>query len=137
MAKTKAITKTKAKKEEVVSEKLERELEDAEKEMEEVESFVNGKAVEPEEIKVKASKPAAQLKKGDKIKVDGKQLEVDSHYVLIDHGSTQEMAIELFDSKTDKDYQLRYFSDQVERSLEFYELQEIMYVKKSCKLVEW
>ena len=90
-----------------------------------------------EEIQIKSSKPVAKLKKGDKVKIDGKELEVDAHYILIDHGSTKEMAIELFDPKADKDYQLRYFSDQVERSLEFYELQEIMYVKKGCKKVEW
>ena len=47
------------------------------------------------------------------------------------------MAIELFDLKTDKDFQLRYFTDQVETSLEFYELQEILYVKKRINQIEW
>ena len=42
---------------------------------------------------------------GEKIKVDDKELEVDAHYVMIDHGKTKEMAIELFDSNSDKDYQ--------------------------------
>src|SRR3989344_3285167 len=32
-------------------------------------------------LKVKASKPVEQLKKGDKVKVDGLTLEVDSQYV--------------------------------------------------------
>ena len=56
---------------------------------------------------------------------------------MIDHGKTKEMAIELFDSNSDKDYQLRYFSDQIETSLEFYELQEILYVKRKVSKVEW
>ena len=88
-------------------------------------------------LKVKASKSVSQIKKGDKIKVDNLNLEVDSQYVLIDHGKTKEMAIELFDPKTDKDYQLRYFSDQVETSMEFYELDEIVYNKKDAEKVEW
>lgn len=88
-------------------------------------------------IDVVASKPVAQIKKGDKITVDNKVLEVDSHYVLIEHDSTKEMAIELFDPKTDKDYQIRYFSDQVETSLEVYELKEILYSKLDVKRVSW
>ena len=86
-------------------------------------------------LKVKGSKPISQIKKGDKMKVDGLTLEVDSHYVLIDHEKTKEMAIELYDSKTDKDYQLRYFSDQMETSMEFYELDEIVYNKKDADKV--
>ena len=87
---------------------------------------------------VKGSKPITKLKKGDKVKVDGLELEVDAHYVLIDHGkNTKEMTIELFDSKKDTDYQIRYFSDKVEESIDFYELQEIMYMKKDVKKIEW
>lgn len=88
-------------------------------------------------ISVKGSKPIGKIKKGDKIKVDSLTLEVDAHVVLIDHGSTKEMAIECFDPKTDKDYQIRYFDDQVERSLEVYELEEIIYNKMKVKKVEW
>jgi len=89
------------------------------------------------DIKVKMSKPVSKIKKGDKIKVDGVEYEVDSHYVLIDHGTTKEMAIELFD-KNDKDYQIRYFDDQVEGTIDFYELQgEIMFMRKPCKKIEW
>ena len=88
-------------------------------------------------VVVRASKPVSKVKKGDKVKVDGKELEVDSHYILIDHGTTKEMTIELFDPKTDKDYQLRYFDDQVEATIEFYELQEILYIKKPIIKVEW
>lgn len=85
---------------------------------------------------VKGSKPIAKVKKGDKMKIDGIEVEVDAHYVLMNHGSTKEMAIEVFD-KNDKDYQIRYFDDQVESTLEVYELQEILYVKKAVKKVEW
>ncbi len=86
--------------------------------------------------KVNASKPVAEVKKGDKMKIDGVEMEVDAHYELIDHGNTREMAIEVFD-KNDKDYQIRYFDDQVEGTLEVYELQEIIYLRKAVKKVEW
>ena len=89
------------------------------------------------EIGIRASKPAEKIKKGDKIKVDGLTLEVDAHYVLMDHKTTKEMVIECFDSNTDKDYQIRYFSGQVEKSLEVYKLEEIVYSKISVKRVEW
>ena len=93
---------------------------------------------EIEQVQVKASKPIGKVKKGDKIKVDSLTLEVDAHITLIDHSSsTKEMAIECFDPKTDKDYQIRYFSDQVERTLEVYELKEIIYNKINVKKVEW
>jgi len=90
-----------------------------------------------DKVKISGSKPIADVVKGDKIKVDGKEYEVDAHYVLIDHGHTKENAIELFSKKDDKDYQLRYFSDSLERSMEFYELQEIMYSRIEIKKVEW
>jgi NhaP-type Na+/H+ and K+/H+ antiporter len=93
--------------------------------------------VDDGKIKMKGSKPIEKIGKGDKIKVDGTELEVDAHYVLIEHGKTKEMALELFDKKKDKDYQLRYFSDNVERSIEFYELVEIMYNRIEVKKIEW
>jgi len=91
-------------------------------------------------VKVKSSKEITGLKKGDKIKVDGKEYEVDAHVVLIDHGKgTKEMALEIFDVKADKDFQLRYFSNNVEGSFEFYELQnEFMYTRVGdIKSVSW
>ena len=89
-------------------------------------------------VKVKASKPIDKIKKGDKVKIDGKlNLEVDAHYVFEDYKTTKEMIIELFDSKTDKDYQIRYFSDQVEETLKFYELKEIVYEEAEIESVEW
>jgi uncharacterized protein (DUF2225 family) len=90
-----------------------------------------------DEVKIKGNKPIGEIKKGDKIKVDGKEYEVDAQVVLIDHGKTKEMAIELFDKKTDKDYQLRYFDNQIETSLEFYELAEIVYNRIDVKKIEW
>ena len=50
--------------------------------------------------------------------------------------SVKEMAIEIFDGD-DRDYQLRYFNDQVDSTIEFYELKEILYVKKVFKKIEW
>jgi len=112
--------------------------EELEEEVEEAEELMYGMDEKEESHhQVKASKPISKVKKGDKVTIDGKQYEVDSHYCLIDHGSTKEMAIELFDSKTDKDYQLRYFDDQVNETLEFYELQEILYVKRHFVKVSW
>ncbi len=120
-------------------EELGHDIEGVEKEVEKLSSIVSGISGEEvmRKIDVKGSKPISQLKKGDKIKVDGINYEVDAHYVLIDHGKAKEMTIEIFNLKTDKDYQLRYFSDQIDTSLEFYELQEILYVRKPCLRVEW
>lgn len=116
-------------------EDLDEELEDAEEEVEEIEKAVNGNE-EQKPISIKASKPVAKIKKGDRISVNGKELIVDQHYVLIDHGSTKEMAIECYDAD-DKDYQIRYFNDQVEATMEFYVLQEIMFIKKRVEKIEW
>ena len=89
------------------------------------------------EVVIKGSKPIEKITKGDKIKVDSLTLEVDAHEMLIDHGKTKEMAIECFDPKKDKDYQIRYFSDQVATSIEVFELVEILYNKLSVKKIEW
>jgi hypothetical protein len=91
-------------------------------------------------IKIKSqTKPLSDIKKGDNVKVDGHLLEVDDHYVFIKHKDTTEMILELFNPKTDKEYQLRYFDDQIETSLEFYYLQgEFQYLKaENVKEVEW
>jgi|SRR3989344_472224 len=124
----------KAKKKNDKDDELEEELEEAEEEVKGIEKRMNGN--EERDVQIKASKSISKVKKGDKIKVDDKEYEVDSHYVLIDHGTTKEIAIELFD-KNDKDFQLRYFDDQVESTLDFYELQEIMYLKRPVKKIEW
>jgi len=89
------------------------------------------------EIK-RQSKPIVSLKKGDVVTVDGHALTVDSHYLFLDHKTTKEMIIELFNPQTDKEYQIRYFDDQIETSIEFYYLQgEIQYVKADIKTIEW
>jgi len=107
------------------------------KELDEIEEKFEDAGDESErDIQIKASKPIAKIKKGDKIKVDGKEYEVDSHYVLIEHPLNKEMAIEVFSG--DNDFQIRYFNDQAERTIDFYELQgEIMFVKKPFKKIEW
>jgi hypothetical protein len=121
-------------KKEIISEELEQSLLRAEKKMKGLEA---GGDEDADNVVVKSSKPIAKIAKGDTIKVDSLVLEVDAHYVLIDHGTTKEMAIECFDPKKDKDYQIRYFSDRVENSIEFYELEEIVYVKRPVKKIEW
>ena len=91
-------------------------------------------------VKVKSSKPIIEVAKGDKVKVDGKEYQVDAHYVMIDHGMNKEMAIELFDPKANEDegdYQIRYFDDRVEESISFYELKEIVYQSKDVEKIEW
>ena len=87
--------------------------------------------------KIKGSKPITEIKKGDKIKIDEKEYEVDAHTVMIEHSANKEMAIDLFDSKEDKDYQIRYFDDRIEESLEFFELKEILYDKIEFEKIEW
>lgn len=90
---------------------------------------------------IKKSKPIDKIAKGDIITIDGKKYEVDSHYVLIDHGRTKEMTIELFDPKASEeegDFQLRYFQDTIEETLEFYELVKgVMYEKREVLKIEW
>ena len=125
-------------KEKPIPMKLEKSLLKAEKEIKAMSKELNGSDLSGlGNVHFKASKPISQIKKGDKIRVDSRILEVDSHYVLIDHGNTKEMAIELFDPKTDKDYQLRYFSDNIENSLQFFELDEIVYNQVEIKKIEW
>ena len=87
---------------------------------------------------IKGHKPISSLKKGDFIIVDGRKLEVDAHYVFEDYKTTKEMLIELFEPKTEKDYQIRYFSDQVEETIKFYELKEIVYEEnENVQKIEW
>lgn len=89
-------------------------------------------------VKIKASKDISKVKEGDKVKVDSLTLEVDEQVELIDHGTTKEMAIECHDAKKKEQfYQIRYFSDQVETSLEVYEWKEIMFSRMNVRKVEW
>ena len=113
---------------------MDHDLDDVEEEITSLSKNLNGNDDGP--VSIKASKPISKVKKGDTVTIDGDQYKVDGHYVLIDHGSTKEITIELFDTN-DKDYQLRYFDDQVENTLQFYELQEIVYVRKPLHTVSW
>jgi|TARA_Y100000310_G_scaffold37941_1_gene35568 hypothetical protein len=88
-------------------------------------------------VKIKSSKPISEIKKGDKMKVNGKEYEVDAHTVMIEHSENKEMAIDLFDSNDDTDYQLRYFDDRAEDSLQFYELKDILYDSVELEKLEW
>ena len=93
-------------------------------------------------VTLKKSKPVEKVKKGDKIKVDGKTYEVDAHYVLIDHAkNTKEMAIEVFDPKATKEGegegQIRYFSDNMDETIGFFIMKGIMYEKQEIKKIEW
>jgi len=92
-------------------------------------------------IKVKASKPVEKVVKGDKVKVDGKEYEVDAHYVFEDYGTAKEMIIEVFDPKSKKEGegegQIRYFVGQVEETIKFFEMKGIMYEAQEIKSVEW
>ncbi|SRR3990167_7173193 len=135
----KKANKTKKKEVEESEKELGEDIEDAEEDVKKLGSVISNISNDEvvNRIAIKGSKPISQLKKGDKVKVDGVQYEIDAHYILIDHGRTKEMTIEIFNPKTDKDYQLRYFSDQAETSMEFYELQEIVYVRRSLERVEW
>src|SRR3989338_5552445 len=105
-------------------EEIENNINNVEESVKKLQDILNDESDIVVKVEIKTSKPISALKKGDNIKVDDEELKVDAHYVLIDHGNTKERTIDLFNPKTDKEYQLRYFSDQVETSIEFYELEE-------------
>ncbi|MEM4719499.1 MAG: hypothetical protein QXG18_01380 [Candidatus Pacearchaeota archaeon] len=90
------------------------------------------------EIK-KQSKPISQLKKGDFVFVDGHKLIVLDHFLFMQHKRNKEIIIELENLEKTKKYQLRYFDDQVEASLEFYYLMKnFQYIKiEEIKEVFW
>lgn len=89
------------------------------------------------EIK-KQSKPLTELKEGDTLSVNGKQMKVDKQFVLQTYETMKEMIIEVFNPENDREYQVRYFDDQIETSIEIYELQEdFQYVRREAKTIEW
>ena len=48
------------------------------------------------------------------------------------------MIVEIFNPENDREYQVRYFDDQVDSSLEVYELvEEFQYVRREPKTVAW
>jgi len=84
------------------------------------------------------SKPIGELGKGDKLSINGKEMLVDSQYLFMEHKNSKEMIIEFFNVESEREYQLRYFDDQVDISLEIYELQgDFQYVKREPKTLEW
>ena len=86
----------------------------------------------------KKSKPLGSLKEGDKFFINGKEMRVDKQYLFQDHGDTKEMIIEIFNPDSEREYQVRYFDDQIETSLEIYELQgDFQYVRREPKTVAW
>ncbi len=91
------------------------------------------------ELKIlKKSKPISELKNSDRIFINGKEMVVDSHFLFIDHKTTKEMIIEFFNPENEREYQLRYFDDQVDTSIEIYELQgDFQYIKRQPKTIEW
>lgn len=86
----------------------------------------------------KQSKKISEIKKGDIVFINDKPMRVDSHYRFMDHKDTQEMIIEIFNEENEREYQIRYFDDQIPSSLEVYELQEdFQYVRREPQSIEW
>ena len=86
----------------------------------------------------KQSKPISEIKKGDKMYIQDTEMIVDAHYLFQDHGTTREMIIEVYNPKNNREYQIRYFDDQVETSNEIYELVgEFQYIKREAKSISW
>ena len=86
----------------------------------------------------KPSKDIGKLGEGDKFFINGKEMKVDKHYLFQDHGKMKEMIIEIFNAENEREYQVRYFDDQVETSIEIYELQsDFQYVRREPKTVRW
>ncbi|MFA4960438.1 MAG: hypothetical protein WC548_02130 [Candidatus Pacearchaeota archaeon] len=86
----------------------------------------------------KQSKPIFQLKEGDKIWIQGKIMIIDSHFLFMDHKTTKEMIIECYNPDNEREYQVRYFDDQVETSIEVYELlNDFQYVKREPTSISW
>lgn len=86
----------------------------------------------------KQSKDIGKLKEGDKLWINEKIMIVDKQYLFMDHGDTKEMIIEFYNPDNEREYQLRYFDDQVTSSIEVFELQgDFQYVKREPKTVRW
>ena len=75
---------------------------------------------------------------GDSFFINGKEMRVDKQYLFIEHKKMKEMIIELFNPENEREYQVRYFDDQVDTSIEIYELlEEFEYVRREPKTVAW
>ena len=86
----------------------------------------------------KKSKLIGELKEGDKFFINGKEMKVDKQFLFQEHGKMKEMIIEIFNPENEREYQVRYFDDQVETSIEIYELvEDFEYVRREPKTVAW
>ena len=86
----------------------------------------------------KRSKPIGDLKKGDSFFINGKEMKVDKQFLFQDHKKMKEMVIEIFNPENDREYQVRYFDDQIESSIEIYELvEDFQYTRREPKNVGW
>ena len=86
----------------------------------------------------KKSKLIGDLKEGDSFFINGKEMKVDKQYLFMAHRDTNEMIIEVYNPENEREYQVRYFDDQVDTSIEVYELQgDFQYVKREPKTVAW
>ena len=65
-------------------------------------------------------------------------MKIDKHYLFHEHGNMNEMIIEVFNPENEKEYQIRYFDDQQDSSIEVYYLEgDFQYVKKDPKTISW
>ena len=86
----------------------------------------------------KQSKAIGELKEGDKVWINGTEMVVDKQYLLQDHGDMREMVVEVFNPENEREYQIRYFDDQVDVSIEVFELQgDFQYVRREPKTIFW
>ena len=86
----------------------------------------------------KQSKPLGKLVKGDKFFINGSEMIVDSQFLFMAHKDTNEMIIEVYNPANEREYQVRYFDDQIETSIEVFELVgDFEYVKREPKSVAW
>ena len=86
----------------------------------------------------KRSKGIGGLKEGDKVWINGTEMVVDKQYLLHDYGNTKEMIVEIYNPENEREYQIRYFDDQVESSVGVFELQgDFQYVRREPKTIGW
>ena len=86
----------------------------------------------------KQSKAIGSLKEGDSFFINGKEMKVDKQFLFQDHDNTKEMIIEIFNPENDREYQIRYFDDQITSSIEVYELvEDFQYTRREPKNVSW
>ena len=89
------------------------------------------------EIK-KKSKPIGDLKSGDSFFINGKEMKVDKQFLFHEHENMKEMIIEIFNPENEREYQIRYFNDQIESSIEIYELlEDFQYTRREPKKISW